>query len=227
MTRPDAQPPDHESPDFTAGLESFALHEYDHLAASLVANEETGEKRVQFYVAILTAAFGIVGLAFRNPAIPLALAVREAWLPLFIVLAVLFMFGVSTLFRIVERNLATDRYKFALRALRRRFVSSDVAKRHPAAFFQPYTRQKRRSVWPIKGGWLDVVALLNAAVLALAVWIVTARFVGGPVGLGASLLAAAVVLPWQLLYVAGRYAKEWTRLEEADEATDAVTVAPS
>src|SRR5688500_13857203 len=94
-------------PDLSSRFGDYLLHEYDHVASALVTNEEMGEKRVQFFLGVLTAALGIIGLSLRGDEIALAVAVQESAPMIAVCLFVLFLFGLFTLARIVTRNLAT------------------------------------------------------------------------------------------------------------------------
>jgi hypothetical protein len=210
-------------PDLSGRFDDYLLHEFDHVAASLVANEELGEKRVQFFLGLVTAVLGIIGLTLRGEGIALAVAVRESAVMIAGLLVVLFLFGLFTLARIVERNLATDRLKFALRAIRRRFVSRPVAAMYPNAFFDPWTAGKQRSALKLKGGWLEVVALLNAVIAAGITWVGLQR--PAPRAVVLWLACAAVfllALVLQVVVVEKRYVKEWGKLEAADRSTDVI-----
>lgn len=208
--------------DLSARFDDYLLHEFDHIASSLQLNEESGEKRVQFFLAVLTAVFGIIGLSLRGEGIALSVALRQSWPLVASCLAVMFLFGWSTLLRLVERNLATDKLKFALRVIRRRFIRKEVAAAHPTAFFDPYTKMKWRSCWPPKGGWLDVGLLLNAVIAAAFTSSVWQRDTLRPFSWAVPGAVFAVVLIVQFAYVERRYKKEWRKLDAKDAKTDPI-----
>lgn len=211
-------------------LPDFLLHEFDHVGAALLHNEDAGERRVQFFLAVATAVFGLIGLAFRAENEPIAQTAREWALPISIGLVALLIFGLATLLRIIERNVATDRYKYALRALRRRFVSSDLASAHPAAFFEPYTEPKQRRAWSSKGGWLEVVALLNASILLLIGWLLANRLVPpsrrtGAIDalvVGVPVLLFLLVFIGQLVVANRKFEEEHSSLADKDRRTDTI-----
>jgi len=210
-------------PRLGAFVHDYLLHEFDHIAESLQQNEESGEKRVQFFIAVLTGVFGILGLAFKREQTEFVDAMAKAWLAIVVCLVVLFLFGMSTFLRLIERNLASDRYKFALRAIRRRFLSVDDAQRHPTAFFDPYTEMRPRSIWPVKGGWLDTVALLNSLIFGALTWVLGTRLISTDAATGFASVAVSVVVLYVHLSAARRkYRDEWARLTSSDRTTDQI-----
>lgn len=157
-------------------LPDFLLAEYNHMVESFLRNEESGEKRATFFVTLVGAAGGILGFVFGDKSSFLPLE----WIPVAVaaVAAILLCFGILTVRRLVTRNIVTDEYKFALRALRRLFLTPVDAASVPNAFFNPYAPATDRSlnVWRIgKGGWLETVAFVNTLLMGtvavcLMVW---------------------------------------------------------
>lgn len=207
-----------DAPDHSSQLGEYLLHEFDHIAAALQQNEDAGERRVQFFMTVVAAVFGIIALAFRNETETLADAVKSSWLQITLGLSVLLLFGISTLIRIVQRNTTSDKYKFALRSIRRRFVSRAVAKAHPTAFFEPYKPMSRRNALSLKGGWFEIVALLNSAILGVMAWLLQnheSTKQEGPI-LWLTIVAVILALAGQVVYAQTTYKKEWAKLDEAD-----------
>lgn len=212
-------------PDPQDHVHEYLLHEFDHLAESLLQNEESGEKRVQFFIAVLTAVLAVLGLIFKGEQESFSIAAPGVRLTIAVCLVVLFVFGLSTLVRLVERNKASDRYKFALRAIRRRFVSAELALAHPTAFFDPYTKMKQRSALPVKGGWLDVIVLLNGLIVGALTWVLS----GGAIeatSILATLAVFLVVIGWQFIAVERQYRAEWEKLVKLDGLPDTIAERP-
>jgi hypothetical protein len=182
----------------------FLLHEYDHLAASLLANEDSGERRAAFFLTLCAGAAALVGLAIKDKAY---LQYPERVLMLS-ALGVLIILGYSTLLRLVTRNAVSDRYKNQLARLRRYFLSSSS---DPNIAFLPFDPFRFRASRPRaiaglnRGGWVDTMALivtfLASAFVAVLAWTVM-TVPGEPytpsavvVSLVAGLIAGATVRP--------------------------------
>ena len=136
-------------------------------------------------------------------------------------LFVLFLFGLFTLARIVTRNLATDGFKFALRAIRRRFVSTEIAAMYPNAFFDPWRAPKPRTALGMKGGWLEVVIMLNAVIAGVTAWIamqIASSLAGWAWIAGGAVLLLAFL--GQVFVVERSYKKRWRKLADRDMVTD-------
>lgn len=103
----------------------FLLAEYRYFTDSLWRNEEGGEKRVQFFITLVTAVFaGLVALIK-----PQSGEVRaEATYPLAAgALAALLVIGYVTLKRMRHRNRVTDDYKRTIDLIRSRFREWDIS----------------------------------------------------------------------------------------------------
>jgi hypothetical protein len=147
----------------------FLLAEHAHAAESLLRNEESGEKRATFFVSVAAAAAAVFPFAFGREGsmippdqIPAAVAGGAV---------LLFLLGLLTIRRLIERHIVTDRYIFALRSLRRAFLTAEDAQALPNAFFGLYKPLKPRQVSVLslgKGGWLETIAFVNALFAALA-----------------------------------------------------------
>ena len=83
------------------------IADLDHLRRSLLQSEEMGEKRFEFFMALVTAAVaGLIALATADKH-PLP------WLPVVAIgsLAGIVAFGTLTYLRMLHRNQVTDRLK--------------------------------------------------------------------------------------------------------------------
>ena len=103
----------------------FLLAEYRYFTDSLWRNEEGGEKRVQFFITLVTAVLaGLVALIK-----PQSGEVRaEATYPMAAgALAALLVIGYVTLKRMRHRNRVTDDYKRTIDLIRSRFRDWDIS----------------------------------------------------------------------------------------------------
>ena len=149
------------------------LAEFGHTAESLLHNEEDGEKRANFFVAIAAGAGGVLTFALGEgtkigPADINALVV--------LMLLVVVVLGYFTLVRLAHRNRATDGYKQGLRRIRRYFLDGPADARRAFLAFDPFLMPQRRAPsWQSigRGGWLETVAAIEALLAgALAAMIV-------------------------------------------------------
>ena len=151
-------------------LGDFLLAEYVHMSESFLRNEESGEKRAAFFVTLVGAAGGILGFVFGEKA---QMPLDRLFVAAAVVAAVLLCFGFLTVRRLIQRNVETDRIIFALRTLRRLFLTKTEAKEVPNAFYAPYKKPELREVkWNSigKGGWLHTVAFVNALLTFIVVF---------------------------------------------------------
>jgi MFS family permease len=143
-------------------LGDFLLVEYVHMSESFLRNEESGEKRAAFFVTLVGASGGILGFVFGEKT---QLRLDQIFLVAAVVAAVLLCFGFLTVRRLIKRDIETDKIKFALRALRRLFLTRKEVQEVPNAFFNPYKATELRSLeWRNigNGGWIHTVSFVNA-----------------------------------------------------------------
>jgi 8-oxo-dGTP diphosphatase len=165
----------------TADCEKLFLAEYSHVADSLLKNEADGERRAAFFMTVTGAAAGV--LTFFAGRGSDGLKIVDAVPLIGGALAVLFVFGYLTFLRVVERNLASDRYKFALNRIRRTFLTGRDDPRRPFLPFDPFARDKRPPPsWNSlgRGGWLHTLAFVESVIAgafaALLIWGVSRHF---------------------------------------------------
>lgn len=205
-------------------LPDFLLAEYEHMCESFLRNEESGEKRAAFFVTLVGAAGAILGFVFRENA-PIVsrdhILVAAA-----LVAAVLLCLGFLTVKRLIHRNIETDRIIFALRTLRRLFLTMDEAEQVPNAFYTPYVKPKLREVkWYSfgKGGWLQTVSFVNALLAGVFVftacltreWAVTWQS-QKTIALLLALAGGVIVWIVQLTSAGSSIKKNQTKLKEAE-----------
>jgi hypothetical protein len=145
--------------------DEFLLREYEHFADSFWRTEELGEKRVNFYISLVTAVVvALVALAkdkgrFSAHEVE-GLAVGAG--------CALMLVGTFTFLRMMRRNAVSDQYKHAMGLIRAHFQ-----RRGDLGDYQPFERLPRM-LWT--GGLAQTVALLNSliagAVAAVALLLV-------------------------------------------------------
>jgi hypothetical protein len=190
----------------------FLLAEYEHLGASLLTNEDAGEKRVGVFLALIAAVTEAIGLGAERLRVD---ASSLGWVVL-ISCVVLLLYGVTTLRRIMRRNVVTTTYLNGLRRIRAAFIWRYPKLIHVLTFLpgeQPEVRE-RRPWWGIgSAGFLEVVAttnsLLAACAVSAAIWLME-------YGLPVIALAApaTVVLTWLVQMRWSTWTYDKLRVEE-------------
>jgi hypothetical protein len=141
--------------DARSGIDDFLIAEYEHFADSFWRTEELGEKRVNFFISLLTAAVaGLVVLATSESGFSDS---QVQWVAFSVGVALLLL-GLSTLLRMLRRNEVTDQYKRAMGLVRKTFMN-----RYPLEGYEPFppTPLPRRL---FSGGLAQTTALLNSMV---------------------------------------------------------------
>lgn len=178
-------------------LRELLIVEYQHAAESLLRNEEDGERRVRFFLSLAGAAAGVVVLVRGDS--PQAVNPDEVEPLLAVLLGALTIIGYTTFLRVVERNLASERYKRGLNRIRRAFVPSSSHEGNAYLAFDPYeVRCRRRPSWRSfgKGGWLETVSLVEAGVVG---GLASVLIPSGTWWLEGLLAAAAGIATWMAL----------------------------
>ena len=199
----------------------FLMKEYERRSQWMLKDEELGEKRATFF---LTLA-GVAGAVFTY-GVDKGHLLYAGWrnsLAAAALSALLLALGLVTVRRLIMRNIVTDRHFFALRDIARQFVTRERAKTMGNAFGELYEPLRDRSLKVIsvgKGGWFEVVAVVNsllggACPGALAYWAL-----GSPVVSVVAVLAGAAATWWaQRVYGARlirrtlHYAREYDRAQ--------------
>jgi len=176
--------------------------EFDHVAESLLKNEEDGEKRASFFVTLTSAVGAALAFAVGSPhGLPAA-----AGHPLVIaMLVVLLAMGYLTFVRIVSRNVASDRYKRRLNRVRRYFLAGADDPRLAFVPFDPYKPESGRSwSWDRvgKGGWLETLVLVNALIFGALATVTTVVLVNA-LRLGASAAVSTAPEAWGIGILVG------------------------
>jgi hypothetical protein len=140
-------------PDQRKGSDEFLLAEYQHFADSFWRTEELGEKRVNFFISLVTAVvIALVALAqdkgrFSTTQVEgIAFAAGTA----------LLMVGIFTFMRMIRRNDVTDQYKKAMDMIREHFRAAGNMND-----YEPFEKLPRMLG---TGGLAQTVALLNSLI---------------------------------------------------------------
>ncbi len=146
------------------------LREYDYLSKMYINNEDLGEKRVNLFLSLTSAALAIFAV-ISGLGIPL-LELRMSSMLFTAVTVVLLLFGWITLKRIINRNIETTNYVNRLDSIRRAFVKEDEGDKIKHLPFNPYQKPKIRSIDPgrnpllsfDRGGLMENVVLMNSII---------------------------------------------------------------
>jgi CYTH domain len=150
------------SREVSGSTSEFLLAEYRYLADSFWRNEEGGEKRVNFFITLVTAVLAaLVALATKQGSLTDGQIVGISFAACLGLLAV----GILTFLRLIRRNHVSDSYKRAMDRLRCRFREWD-----PAALggHEPFPKSDRPHRSFGRGGLTDLVAAVNSVIAAAA-----------------------------------------------------------
>ena len=139
-------------------LNDLLIADLQHFGESLWRNEEVGEKRFSFFVTLITAVIGaLVALTTSDykPSHEIMRNLEGA------VLLALFVFGLLTYLRMLQRNHVTDEYQHTLNYIRKRFVSLCP---ELALYKVPKRHKTWWSKW-LKGGYAETIGTINSILL--------------------------------------------------------------
>ncbi|UCE06820.1 MAG: DUF4040 domain-containing protein [bacterium] len=178
----------------------FLLEEYKYLADSFWKNEETGDKRVNFFITLVTAVIAaLVALATSDKGYLEQETIRL--LTIFSLVSLL-SFGIFTLLRMIRRNQVTDEYKTAMDSIRDIFRQFDYEKLKD---YYPFGKnQKKRKYW--RGGLAETTALINSVIVAAIFALLTVGYQNWLVAVHA-LVVFGLVLAIQFLFLSYCYGK--------------------
>lgn len=188
-------------------VSGFLLQEYSHLADSFWKSEESGEKRLTFFITLVAAVLSLVGaLLTSNAGIASAMI---STISLFALVGLL-LFGLQLLLRMIKRNENTDRYKHGMVAIRRFYrglPGSDLEDYLPFGTERP----RRRKFGT--GGLVESVIMFNG--LSGAALAIVAADTSGMLDLWlAGAIGFVVLIAGQYLYTNGRYEKDFRNRSE-------------
>jgi hypothetical protein len=191
--------------------------EYERIGSELARNEDAGEGRVSLYLTLWLAA--VASVATWATALT-SDQQGEVGALLVGAVALLFVLGLVTLRRIVDRNHRTDELSDALDRLRALFVPGDANERFSAAlpWHTGAPKPKRHAVRHF--GLLYVVYLANAATLGLATFVLMPR--GAPWRWSTVGCVSLLALLAQCAYVDQRNGKAFVVRRSRHEAASKV-----
>jgi hypothetical protein len=175
-------------------LKEYLLAEHQYLREAFWRNEESGERRLQFFIGLVTAVFGALGFLattdkgwFSDRPDRISAVAGGG-------LVFLLLVGWMTLGRMNKRDRVSDEYKASLDEIRNCFL-------RPAGKACPSLPEPLRAGWPFGGdsevrvGWLAKLVMTINALIAGALAIDLAYLGSGKLtaGLWAAPLAAAIV----------------------------------
>jgi 8-oxo-dGTP pyrophosphatase MutT (NUDIX family) len=149
-------------------IKDILLADYNYLQTSFWKNEEVGEKRVEFFIAIATAVLSglavLLAASYRNGKVA---EITDLVVPIAIFsLLWLLFFGLITLLRLLKRNEVTDGYKIDMDRIRERY--KDIYDVEGALSDYSIFRAKRGKAFPIRkiGGLAHSIAVANGIIVA-------------------------------------------------------------
>ena len=180
----------------------FMLAEFQIMHNNFWRNEESGEKRVAFFITLTGGVVAVsVGLASNKLG---DLGSQLTGVYLIGVLGLLF-FGFFTMFRMLHRNTVTDEYKRGQDKIRKFFIERNPTLEGYLEFnpFDPKLEDKKRRKFRItRGGLIETTALLNSIIVALmvSVAIVSLPLKDWTIGFGVVVGAVMFGIQWWLVY---------------------------
>lgn len=139
------------------------LAEYKHFSDSMWKNEEQGERRVKFFITLVTAVMAALVTLWTKP-VDAALSEQSVLMITVAALGTLLMFGVVTFMRMIQRNYVTEEFKKVLKYIRKNMAQ--------LAELNEYAPPLRSSGYLFKGGLAPTMALMNSVLGALITWLV-------------------------------------------------------
>jgi hypothetical protein len=158
-------------PDKIAVAKELLLADHKYLCDSFWKNEETGEKRVQFFITLVTAVLAATATMLTKFDDEVTDTLFTAII-LFSLFA-LFSFGVVTLLRILKRNEVSDGYKKDSDDIRQRFKDfyDDTG---ILSGYEPF-KSTSENISPFRriGGLAYSVAVINSLILSAFSFVAT------------------------------------------------------
>lgn len=179
----------------------FLLREHDYFGESFWKNEESGEKRLNFFITLVTAVITIFGVLISIE--KKTLSSETFFVIASFALISLLLFGILMLFRMIQRNIVTDQFKAAMDLVRSKFHDLDESLLRD---YEPFGSTPIKPRRLFRGSLVEMVMLLNSVLISGLIILTFSYYVvnkativiGGFVGF---------VLGWllQALYVNWRY----------------------
>jgi hypothetical protein len=151
-----------EKSDCPKRFTGLLLADLEHFGESLWRNDEIGERRFNFFLTLTTSVIAGLAALYAKEGV-----IDKATLPYVTraALAGLFMFGLMTYLRLLQKNRVTDEHHETLRYIRDR-----LAKLDPAAGEYKVPQRLPHTVKWLRGGLAQTAALMTAGLSALLVY---------------------------------------------------------
>jgi putative (di)nucleoside polyphosphate hydrolase len=164
--------------------EQLLLADLEHFGGSLWRNEEVGEKRLTFFVSLLTAvAAGLVALAASGTELGDELFDTTATAGMVVLLVI----GLLTYLRMIQRNRVRDEYQRTLAYIR---LTYRALCPELATYEVPHTERRYRFPTWLRGGYAETFAAIDGLLLAVLLVLTVDLHVAAATGVGAVLTAA-------------------------------------
>lgn len=151
-------------------LRDLLLADHAHFTEALFRNEDIGEKRLNFFITLVTAvAAGLVALITaenRLSAEDLKIIGRCA-------ISFLLVVGLLTYLRMLRRDQVTDEYKHTLAFIRRVYAQEISEYRVPC---RPTIHQRAWWRTLLRAGYAQTLAVINGILLAALLYLVSEIF---------------------------------------------------
>jgi putative (di)nucleoside polyphosphate hydrolase len=148
--------------------EDLLLVDYHRFIEAFWKNEEIGEKRVNFFITLVTAVLaGIVALLTKKGD-PGGIPSDIADMIILGALSGIWIMGLATFLRIIQRNDVTDEYKNILNYIHRNLKERGIALSEYELPFAPKKTRTRK--WLLQSGLAEMVAAMNSFLLACLVF---------------------------------------------------------
>ena len=160
----------HESNEEDNGYIKFLLEEYRYFSDWFKRSEETGEKRLNFYITLVTAIIAVI-MTFITSTTEFP-EILSTYTPIIISLLLsLLVLGILTFGRIIKRNKVSDGYKKDIDHIRSFFKVKYKEELQDYEFFHEI---KGRKI--LTGGVADVIISMNSILFAITVLFLTFTF---------------------------------------------------
>ncbi len=171
---------------------------------ALTENEALGERRVQVFLTVISAAGIAIGLVANRTSAHALLAIGAG------VSFLLTVLGFLTNMRIAQRNTTTSKYKLDLDRLRRYVAGTNERLKEALPFMKEEDPQLRARPWyPSRGGLVEFVGILTGMLAGVGAFCsVYAAWRSLPGSLAAAVVAAIGLWLIQVWAIRGIYNKE-------------------
>lgn len=175
----------------------------NHMHA-LTENEVLGERRVQVFLTVISAAAVAIGLVANRTSVHALLAIGAG------ISFLLTVLGFLTNMRIAQRNTTTSKYKADLLRLKRYIAGTNERLIEALPFMTEKDPQLRGRPWyPSRGGLVEFVGILTGMLAGVGAFCgVYAAWRSLPASLAAAVVVAIVLWLLQVWAVRGIYKRE-------------------